>query len=660
MRYLKIIFPLIILIFAIQANCQQIPELNLRHWGKESKSSQPALSTRLNGASGFSVILPQWMRSQNDKYIFQNIPVILERLGARNIDIVSAEYEVKSPQQGIAQYFKKSGQPLGELTDYTNNIVVVPQLVSAFPDYEKLYIDFYDLVNDWSWRVDIEIPNKFDKYFNRFKQSITPQISYSFEQEDRFRPIFYALSWYEPQWYVQNATQKGCDEYEGKYTYDDYECFLKEYNGKYYLVNTNKTKYSRWDGAGIVKAILTPTAAPDVFTCEYFDVYRVKQKGTAGFGQGFLKFFLEDNENPTYLKTWPSGQQSVTPRINSWSGTGFALKNGYIVTNYHVIENANSITVKGVKGDFNKSFHASVVASDRFNDLAIIKITDNTFSGFGQIPYTISSSTSDVGEEVYVLGYPLTSTMGDEIKLTTGVVSSKTGFQGDVALYQISAPIQPGNSGGPLFDRKGNIIGIVSAKHSGAENVGYAIKSSYLRNLIESSLNTSIIPTANTVSTLPLTGKVRAEKNFVFYIECTSGSSNNTSSSQSYNTSPAKVYNHPSVTSRADNKLQILSVTLSPEATVIDFSDNNSSSNGGYYQWFSISPDAYILVNGTKYKLRNAEGIALAPNVTYFSYANETKTFRLIFPPIPSGTASFDFIESTDSQWKLFGITLRN
>ena len=112
--------------------------------------------------------------------------------------------------------------------------------------------------------------------------------------------------------------------------------------------------------------------------------------------------------------------------------------------------------------------------------------------------------------------------MGDEIKLTTGIISSKTGFQGDVALYQISAPIQPGNSGGPLFDKKGNVIGIVSAKHAGAENVGYAIKTVYLRNLIESCADISIIPTANTVATLPLTGKVKKEKHFVFLIKCSS------------------------------------------------------------------------------------------------------------------------------------------
>ena len=138
------------------------------------------------------------------------------------------------------------------------------------------------------------------------------------------------------------------------------------------------------------------------------------------------------------------------------------------------------------------------------------------------IPYSIKTSTTDVGEEIFVLGYPLTSTMGDEIKLTTGVVSSKTGFQGNVSMYQISAPIQPGNSGGPLFDSKGNVIGIVSAKHQGAENVGYAVKTSYLRGLIESATSADILPHNNKMSTLNLTSKVKAAKNFVYYITCSS------------------------------------------------------------------------------------------------------------------------------------------
>lgn len=203
-----------------------------------------------------------------------------------------------------------------------------------------------------------------------------------------------------------------------------------------------------------------------------------------------------------------------------WSGSGFALNNGYLVTNYHVVEDAGRIVVKGVKGDFSISYEAVVVATDKINDLALLKISDNRFGGFGTITYKIKTTMSDVGEDVFVLGYPLTSTMGDEIKLTTGVISSKTGFQGDVSLYQISAPVQRGNSGGPLFDSKGNLIGIVSSKHVGTENVGYAIKATYLKNLVESAVSSSIIPTNNTISGQPLTGKVKAVRNFVFMIEC--------------------------------------------------------------------------------------------------------------------------------------------
>ena len=110
--------------------------------------------------------------------------------------------------------------------------------------------------------------------------------------------------------------------------------------------------------------------------------------------------------------------------------------------------------------------------------------------------------------------------MGNEIKLTTGIISSKTGFMGDVTLYQISAPIQPGNSGGPLFDKRGNLIGIVNAKHKGAENVGYAIKISYLKNIVESVANNSILPSKNTVSEANLTNQVKSIEKFVFMIVC--------------------------------------------------------------------------------------------------------------------------------------------
>lgn len=234
------------------------------------------------------------------------------------------------------------------------------------------------------------------------------------------------------------------------------------------------------------------------------------------------------NYKCSFIKTYPTPEMYANSQkqdksqesFNQWSGTGFALKNGYIVTNYHVIEGANSIIVQGVNGNFNIQYNTSIVGTDKINDLALLKVTDPTFKGFGIIPYSISSAISEVGEEIFVLGYPLTSTMGDEIKLTTGVISSKTGFQGDIALYQISAPIQPGNSGGPLFDKNGNVIGIVSAKHKDAENVGYAVKTLYLQNLIESSLSSAIIPMTNSISEKTLPDKVKKLKTFVYMIKC--------------------------------------------------------------------------------------------------------------------------------------------
>ena len=83
----------------------------------------------------------------------------------------------------------------------------------------------------------------------------------------------------------------------------------------------------------------------------------------------------------------------------------------------------------------------------------------------------------------------MASVMGEEVKFTDGKISSKSGIQGDVRVYQISVPIQPGNSGGPLFDMDGNVVGITSSglnrEYFKSENVNYAIKASYLKNLME-------------------------------------------------------------------------------------------------------------------------------------------------------------------------------
>jgi S1-C subfamily serine protease len=117
-------------------------------------------------------------------------------------------------------------------------------------------------------------------------------------------------------------------------------------------------------------------------------------------------------------------------------------------------------------------------------DLAILKISDPPQLS-NPIPYTLRSLEYTAGDDVYILGFPLTASMGEEIKLTNGIISSTSGFMGDTRSYQVTAPVQPGNSGAPLFSKTGHIIGIATAIHKDAEDVTYAIKTKYLFELID-------------------------------------------------------------------------------------------------------------------------------------------------------------------------------
>ena len=444
---------------------------------------------------------------------------------------------------------------------------------------------------------------------------------------------------------------------------DTYKLACIKQNGEYILVYLDNKDHWKY---GDVKAYLRQTATPGFFKADWHMYNKTKETDAyVAFDGSTMKAVISGDES-NYIKMYPTAS-SITnsSQIQEWSGSGFALKDGYIVTNYHVVEGAKSIQIQGVKGDFTIKYNAEIIATDKFNDLALLKVSDSKFAGFGTIPYNVKTSVSDVGEDIFVLGYPLTSTMGDEIKLTTGVISSKTGFQGDVSLYQISAPIQPGNSGGPLFDNKGNLVGIVNAKHTGAENVGYAIKTSYLRNLIESSISTNILPTSTQTATLPLTEKVKSLKNFVFMISCSNQATSNSSNINSYENNSSSIskeedktiIRNPNVRNNSDSNTRIKSVTLAKEYTAIEITSNNSSGTG-YYEWCNIYRYTFIKANGVSYTMNRADGIKISPEKTYYPSANSDITFTLYFPAIPSNVTSIDLIES-ESGWKFYGIELK-
>lgn len=322
-----------------------------------------------------------------------------------------------------------------------------------------------------------------------------------------------------------------CGIYEQIGSEQNYKLACVKENGSYKLIYLSSTLGLSWWQAGDIKAYLSRSAS-GIFKAEWFmsdksinrDVYlafddvSMTLNMPTGTDKGVTK----------YLKMYPansSAGSSAKPRTEGgsqsygWTGTGFALRNGFIVTNNHVVEGASKIVVQGVNGSSDE-YNAEVVSVDKNNDLALIKIKDYRFDGFGPIPYSIKENLCDVGSDIFVLGYPLTSYMGEEIKLTNGIISSRSGYQGDVTTYQISAPIQPGNSGGPMFDKFGNVVGVVNAGIPGAENVGYAIKVSYLSNLINSTVSNAIIPRNNTISNMSLPEKVKILRNYTFYIKC--------------------------------------------------------------------------------------------------------------------------------------------
>ena len=137
----------------------------------------------------------------------------------------------------------------------------------------------------------------------------------------------------------------------------------------------------------------------------------------------------------------------------------------------------------------------------------------------GTLPYSIFSKTREVGTNIFTMGYPMTNYMGEEVKVTDGIISSKTGYNGDIVTYTMTAPIQPGNSGGPMFDKAGFLVGITNAGIPSADNVGYAIKTSYLLNLIEASPVSISYTENNQIAELDITEQIKLLSKYVVYIK---------------------------------------------------------------------------------------------------------------------------------------------
>lgn len=280
---------------------------------------------------------------------------------------------------------------------------------------------------------------------------------------------------------------------------------INGYYGEVAIIRNPSDIYSEWNYVGVIvngkqsfgkigeaKIVLNKTAVPGIYSGAY-----VVQINNIWAQQSL--------EAVNYITPQPNVMQANVPylgltsfiRIDNFntsgvgvmggtsSGTGFFITPTSVVTNYHVIADAKKIEIT-FQNEYTVT--AKVVGKDEANDIAILSV-EGLESRVVPLQLGVTNSIRE-GEKVYTIGFPLSSDLGTRPKISDGLVNGLTGLKDDPTVFQISIPVQPGNSGGPLITSDGRVIGITSSglnsiyylRKIGSipQNVNFAIKSDYI------------------------------------------------------------------------------------------------------------------------------------------------------------------------------------
>jgi S1-C subfamily serine protease len=360
-------------------------------------------------------------------------------------------------------------------------------------------------------------------------------INYSIDGSNKFIGEFRNSSFYKGLIRNKNGT-----EIEG--------IFEQKETNKPTLVRKQKTKYSDpgWSLRRVSKSVLerfflklSSTERKSVQTkLSQLGFYKKGIDGLYGIGTrnaiiGYNKKFaassdLNKSENVTKLLSdilalnpTPENKNTKSNGFEKLykvsSGTGFFLsKEGHIVTNHHVIEGCENAKVHK-KGEIYKTV---LVADDKANDLAILKTTEkpeNFLNLSDESPYSL--------QDIIVAGFPFGDRFSSGLKFTQGIISSLTGTQNNYSQIQIDAALQPGNSGGPIIDEFGNVVGVAVAKLSFRkiykdygvipENTNFGIKASAVKNLVEANNIKLELPSNEKISKKDLSNKLNGATVFL-------------------------------------------------------------------------------------------------------------------------------------------------
>lgn len=216
-----------------------------------------------------------------------------------------------------------------------------------------------------------------------------------------------------------------------------------------------------------------------LFTVGMVSIYSGKQKDR---NITDLKYKIEKIDQTVKKMETKQNENTLVPEKKpfeaNFRATGFLIDgSGYIATNAHVINNAKNIIVENKHGE---QFIATPLYVDKQSDLAILKINDTSFKKIASLPYSFRKTSPELGEHIFTLGYPK-----EEVVYSEGYVSAKSGYSGDTLAYQVSIAVNRGNSGSPVLNKNGEVIGIISSKETDAADVVFSIKSKNIFKALE-------------------------------------------------------------------------------------------------------------------------------------------------------------------------------
>ena len=244
------------------------------------------------------------------------------------------------------------------------------------------------------------------------------------------------------------------------------------------------------------------------------NIARINKRLMHDLDENIMK--IATDKNNLYLAKKKHKKQTPKPDDNkivaASSGTGFYVSNtGHIISNHHVVEGCNTVklTFKG------KELSAEVLAVDKMNDLAILK-ADLTPSKV----YSVATEDASLLEDVIIAGYPLGKKVSAAIKTSKGSITALAGYGDNYSEFQTDAALNQGNSGGPIMDQKGNVVGVAVAnygKQSGVESFNFGIKSSTLKTFANANGLKFLPPNNRDLSNKDL-GQLITEA--TIYLEC--------------------------------------------------------------------------------------------------------------------------------------------